>query len=229
MRRKALLMVMLLVGAIFAGSIAVMANNGSDDFSDLPRDHRVGPAVYALVDQEIINGFGDRTFRFQQNITRGDAAVMIARALNYEDLNNPNVTFEDPFVDIPTTDRYFNAANWLKEQEITAGYSDGTFAPRNTITRAEMAVILSRAFDLEKTSDTYTFTDRGGSTQDFVQALYDQGITEGIGGGRFGSDNYITRGDFSVFVYRSMARGDDIPPEDDDAEEPEEFRVVDIY
>ena len=218
MHKRRIVLGIVLLFAVFAGSFAVLANS-SEDFTDLPRDHRVGPAVYSLVDQDIITGFPDQSFRFGDHIKRGDAAVMIARALEYEDLEKEDVFFNDPFHDVLKGDRYFNATNWLKEENITSGYTDGSFQPRESISRAEMAVILARAFNLEKTSDTYSFDDRGTSTQDFVQALYDHGITKGMGNNRFGSDDPITRGDFSVFLYEILESG----------HATEDFRVVDIY
>lgn len=41
-----------------------------------------------------------------------------------------------------------------KNEGIISGYSDGTFRPDNPVTRAELAVILTLAFDLQKTSPT---------------------------------------------------------------------------
>ncbi|ADH98360.1 S-layer homology domain-containing protein [Salisediminibacterium selenitireducens] len=176
-------------------------------FSDFDPDHRAGFAVYPLVDYGVIQGYPDGTFRPDANILRGEAALMLARGMGLVDQTGQaaeGTDFETPFADVPDSSRYYDSVNMLKEEGITSGYADGSYRVSDTITRAEMAVIIANAFSFEQESADFVFTDRGASTQESVQALYDAGITEGIGDDRFGSDNPIKRSDFSVFVHRSM-------------------------
>lgn len=176
-------------------------------FSDFDPDHRAGFAVYPLVDHGVIRGYPDGTFRPNSNILRGEAALMLARGMGLVDQNGlaaGGTDFENPFADIPESSRYYDSANMLKEEGIISGYADGSFRVSDTITRAEMAVIIANAYSFEQKSADFVFTDRGASTQESVQALYDAGITEGVGDNRFGSDSPIKRSDFSVFIHRSM-------------------------
>ncbi|MEM9816248.1 MAG: S-layer homology domain-containing protein, partial [Cyanobacteria bacterium P01_D01_bin.6] len=48
---------------------------------------------------------------------------------------------------------------YLVEQGIFTGYPDGTFQPEKAITRAEFAVIVSRAFELTAKRSSQPFSD----------------------------------------------------------------------
>ena len=103
------------------------------------------------------------------------------------------------------------AWSWVEamyELGITDGTTAITYGPDQTITRAQMAVFLSRVL-----SDNSTilpagagvggvFTDvpaaywAGGE----IEQLEDLGITSGIGGGLYGPDNPVTRAEMAKFV-----------------------------
>ena len=53
----------------------------SNPFSDVPADHWAYDAVQQLASDGVIEGYGDATFRGQQNITRYEMAQMIAKAM----------------------------------------------------------------------------------------------------------------------------------------------------
>ena len=67
----------------------------AEGFSDLEGNaHK--EAILSLVDQGIIKGYSDGTFRPFNRITRGDAGVMVARALGLLDGKDiPSTTFTD--------------------------------------------------------------------------------------------------------------------------------------
>ena len=53
----------------------------ANPFSDVPMDHWAYDAVSQLAADGVIEGYGDTTFRGQQNITRYEMAQMIAKAM----------------------------------------------------------------------------------------------------------------------------------------------------
>src|SRR3954454_3784978 len=72
-------------------------------FSDI-NEHSHKNAILALVDQGIIKGYPDGTFKPYDSITRGDAAVMIARTFGLLDGKNiPSANFIDLHKVNPTT------------------------------------------------------------------------------------------------------------------------------
>ena len=59
----------------------------ANPFSDVPADHWAYDAVSQLAADGVIEGYGDTTFRGQQNITRYEMAQMIAKAMAKTDVS----------------------------------------------------------------------------------------------------------------------------------------------
>lgn len=67
------------------------------------------------------------------------------------------------FTDIPEDHSFYNAIMDCAAKGITSGYSDGTFRPTASVTKAQFSVMLSRAFypgEAEK-YNTKVYTDQG--------------------------------------------------------------------
>ena len=60
----------------------------ANPFSDVPSDHWAYDAVAQLADDGIIEGYGDGTYRGQNEITRYEMAQMVAKAMAKEDQAN---------------------------------------------------------------------------------------------------------------------------------------------
>ena len=90
--------------------------------------------------------------------------------------------------------------NQLVNAGAVSGYPDGTFQPDNTITRAEFAAILVKAFNLEPRSGQ-VFSDTSGHwAQDSIQTAFAHGIVSGYDATTFGPDNLITREQMAVMI-----------------------------
>ena len=113
-------------------------------------------AVVDLAGKGTIEGFKDGTFKPTQNTTRGQAAAMIARALK---LVNKDV--KDPgFSDVNKDAYYYTAVASLTEKNIVSGVNSDSFQPDRLITRAEMAKMISKAFELKESKTSVSeFTD----------------------------------------------------------------------
>ena len=59
----------------------------ANPFSDVPADHWAYDAVSQLAADGVIEGYGDTTFRGNQNITRYEMAQMIAKAMAKSDVS----------------------------------------------------------------------------------------------------------------------------------------------
>ncbi|WP_338449571.1 S8 family serine peptidase [Niallia oryzisoli] len=108
-------------------------------FSDVPAGHFASGYITSTTDDGIIKGYSDGSFKPNLNIIRGDVAVILQRAFGL-----PNAA-SSHFADVSDQKHYFNSINSLAEQNITKGYSDGTFKPDLNITRAQFSVFLSKA------------------------------------------------------------------------------------
>jgi hypothetical protein len=84
-----------------------------------------------------------------------------------------------------------------------AGYPDGTFKPDNTISRAEFATILVKAFNLESRSGK-VFNDTAGHwAQDTVSTAAAHGIVSGYSDTTFGPNDPITREQMAVMIVKA--------------------------
>lgn len=83
------------------------------------------------------------------------------------------------------------------------GYPDGSFKPDNTITRAEFATMLAKAFKPEnKAGKTFADTARHWAKDYIVQATAN-GIVSGFDINTFGPDELITREQMAVMITRA--------------------------
>ena len=77
---------MALTAAIVCTSASAFA--AANPFADVPRDHWAYDAVAELADEGIIEGYGDGTYRGENEITRYEMAQMVAKAMAKEDQAN---------------------------------------------------------------------------------------------------------------------------------------------
>ncbi|MBR3934335.1 MAG: S-layer homology domain-containing protein [Clostridia bacterium] len=94
---------------------------------------------------------------------------------------------------------------YLSENGIINGYTDNSFKPDNSISRAEFAAIVFRAFEIAKANSDYAYADVSADDWYFeaVSALSELGIITGDGNG-FNPDSRITRQDASVILGRLL-------------------------
>ncbi len=104
------------------------------------------------------------------------ASLVLALAL-CAGLAVPALAAEGGFSDVPETHTFYAAVMDCAAKGITSGYSDGTFKPANSVTRAQFCVMLSRAFypgEVEK-YNTKVYTDQGWFVPN-TRALYMAGV-----------------------------------------------------
>lgn len=107
----------------------------------------------------LMNGTGDG-FSPNLAINRGMMVTVL-----YRMAGSPEVTAENPFTDVPADTWYTDAVIWTSENGITAGTSETTFSPTNSLTREQLATFFYRFADFENpdpieiTGDLTGFTD----------------------------------------------------------------------
>lgn len=97
------------------------------------------------VNAGIFSGVSETSMQPNAPITREQAFTVLCRAFGIADLNR---TAYEAFTDHRGISSYArDAVSAMKAQGLTKGYDDGTFRPRNPITRAEVAQLLFNLFD----------------------------------------------------------------------------------
>lgn len=82
----------------------------------------------------------------------------------------------------------------LAAYQLLSGYSDGTFRPENTITRAEFCAMIASAFNLPSNEKALTFSDTSADAwyADAVSAMASYGFISGYSDGTFRPNSTIT-------------------------------------
>ncbi len=121
-------------------------------------------------------------------------------------------TLAATYTDVPTDFWGYSYITYLLQQNLFDGYTleGGTyeFRPANNITRQEFIKVLIASYNLPSyvLSATCDFTDV--STSDwfynYVAIAETEGITSGIGDGKFGTGLSLTREEMAAFVARSL-------------------------
>lgn len=111
------------------------------------------------------------------------------------------------FIDVKTTDYFYNSVKWAVGKNITNGTSSTTFSPYKSCTRAEIVTFLWRAAGSpEPTTTRNPFRDVNAVTHSsYYKAILwasQKGITSGTSATAFSPDQVCTRAQIVTFLYR---------------------------
>lgn len=150
-------------------------------FSDVSEDDWFTPSLKKCVAKGVIGGYEDGTFRPDAYVNREEAATMIVRAYNI------NATALLSFTDSADISPWAqNAVTALVGANVINGYEDGSFGPKNSITRAELVKMLDGAASAEilfpQATDSTGGTNSVGTIGN-LGGFHGSGSTSGGGGG----------------------------------------------
>ena len=111
------------------------------------------------------------------------------------------------FIDVKTSDYFYNSVKWAVGKNITNGTSSTTFSPYKSCTRAEIVTFLWRAAGSpEPTTTRNPFRDVNAVTHSsYYKAILwasQKGITSGTSTTAFSPDQVCTRAQIVTFLYR---------------------------
>jgi chitodextrinase len=86
---------------------------------------------------------------------------------------------------------------------VVSGYPDGSFRLDNTITRAEFATVLVKAFGLSPQSGEVFADTKGHWAEDFIATAAANGLVSGYDADTFGPDDLITREQIAVMMVKA--------------------------
>ena len=106
-------------------------------------------AIQALVQQQLLNGYPDGTFRPNDRLSRAEFAALLhktfADTVHLDpDRERPNSVFQD----VPSTHWAKDAIQWSVNHHFFSGYDDQTFRPNTSLSRAQALVVLSSGLRL---------------------------------------------------------------------------------
>ena len=139
----------------------------------------------------LIQGYEDGTFKPGNTITRAEFVTLMNNAKGFWSEGSIN------FSDVKNGSWFYSAVARAVAAGYVKGYSDGSFKPGNTITRAEAAVMIANAARLSANeAGAYRFTDIGSIpawARGSVGAVVAAGYMTGYPDGSFGANASISR------------------------------------
>ena len=191
-------------------------------------------ATHTASSDFIVQGYGNATYQPSWEVTRGQMAVFIARAMGW-----PTEPFEATFTDVNEGYWAFMDIELCVEHGVVQGYEfpdpapdaeEGDtirmYLPTVIVDRAQMAVYIGRAVTDGSTEAVYTdaFEDivdeesAGWWAKDWIQTCVERDIVQGYAYPdpeddeatiyRYRPDGKVTRAQMAVFVWRALVRGD---------------------
>ena len=168
------------------GNATVKIVDNSKGFIDT-RNHWAEDAIDFVSARGLVNGMSATIYAPNNSTTRAQLWTILARQAD-ADLTGGNTWYE-------------KAQNWAKAK----GVSDGA-NPNAAINRAQMVTMLWRAKGQPTAGGTAHFTDVPADAY-YAQAVswaVENGITTGVGNGRFDPTGACTRAQIAAFLARSM-------------------------
>ncbi|BCG60560.1 S-layer homology domain-containing protein [Paenibacillus sp. URB8-2] len=168
-----------------------------------------GRQIQVVAAKGAIEGVGGGKFAPKNGVTRAEFAKMLIRALNLDNSSAVNT-----FSDVKKTDWFAPYVAVAAEKGIINGRGASKFDPNATITRAEMATMISRALksvhNLKDSGTSATalsvFSDSAkinSSLKDGVAFAASKGLIIG-NSGKFNPNNTATRAEAAVIIYRTI-------------------------
>ncbi|SFB56449.1 S-layer homology domain-containing protein [Cohnella sp. OV330] len=109
-------------------------------FSDLST-HWAKADIELLASKLVVNGVSDTKFAPNSSITRAEFAALLVRALGL----TPDASGAAGFKDVASGAWYAGATGAAVKAKLVEGFEDGSFKPGATITREQMAIMITRA------------------------------------------------------------------------------------
>ena len=179
-------------GSVSGGTPSVTPGTGK---TELTKDDTVA----------YINGYDNGTIRPDDYITREEVVTALYRLVSDKTKKSDG---KIEFSDVSKDSYSYEAIDFMMNNKIISGYEDGTFKPKNSITRAEFAKIISSLVYADTALGTNCpCTDISLNwAKEHIEKIYKAGWIKGYPDNTFRPDNNITRAEFMVIVNRVLGR-----------------------
>jgi len=124
-------------------------------FADLSSDQETAAAIQALADAGYVHGYPDGLFHPDNTITRAEFIIIANQVFNLQDTAQ-TLTWPD----VKSGDWYYTHLAIAAKAGYIAGYSDGKFHPKDTITREQVCVLLDRLANITALPMTTKISDK---------------------------------------------------------------------
>ncbi len=112
--------------------------DGGPHFSDVSLSNPFYDYIETAFNAHIISGYDDGTFRWSNNITRGQLTKIVVNTRGW----TINTNGGPHFPDVPQGSTFYDFIETAYNHAIISGYPDGSFGPANPATRGQIAKIV---------------------------------------------------------------------------------------
>lgn len=149
--------------------------------------------------KNIITGYDHSEFRPKNSVTRAEAATMIAKSLGIAPVAGTS------FNDVSANHWASGYINAVYKKGIISGIGNGKYAPDAKITRAEISALLTKAYAMQASNSSVSFTDiKGHWAESSIIKVASSNLAKGYDDGSFKPDATATRAEFAQFIYNSI-------------------------
>ncbi|MED1420740.1 NlpC/P60 family protein [Bacillus smithii] len=186
----------------YAGAKRVLSQPVGTLFKDLGDTHPALVAIKELNSEGIIKGYSNGLYHPDDEVTRGQAAAIINRALHLAAPSSAS------FKDVSSSNPFAKDIAAIEKAGIINGYSDGTFRPYDPMTRAQMAVIVTKAFKknvASVSSSKPAYQDVPSSYWAFaeINTIHNIDKTTVYQTSKYRAGDETTRADFAAAIYNA--------------------------
>lgn len=186
-------MILLLVSSVW-----LSASAETMPFKDVPAGKWFTDAVQYCYSKGYVGGYEDKTFRPNNRLTRAEMAVIMNKKLGLKESDS------NSFKDVAPGKWYTDAILHCVKAGVMSGYNSTTFGTNDDLPREQGAVILAKAFNVEKVSGRTTFADDSVISSwavGSVKAMAEKGLISGMGSNRFEPKTPLTRAMMCQIIY----------------------------
>ena len=190
----------------YTASTSARATSGTK-FWDVPKHHQFYDEIMWLSGTGITTGYSDGSYRPDDEVTREAFAAFMYRLAGEPRYTPPK---RSAFDDVSTRSQFYKEISWVASTGISTGWADGTFRPKDEISREAMAAFLYRYHDqpATKVNAAQRFKDLGWGDRFLreISWLANEGITTGYSDGTFKPHASVTREAMAAFLERATDR-----------------------
>lgn len=187
--------------------VSFKEGSASSIFEDVDKTHVYYDAIQYVKENNLMTGISGNAFGPNILLTRAMVVTILYRA-NGE----PDVSIENPFVDLPDESIYKKPILWAKSVGLVNGYSETVFGTGDFITRQQIAAILFRyaqfkGYDVSAFEETNILSYEDASdVAEYAIAPFQYVLGAGIFSGKSAPvlkpNEYVARGEFSEMLMR---------------------------
>jgi hypothetical protein len=177
--------------------------------------HWAEAAVNDMGSRMVIDGMSNGSFQPDRDMSRAEFAATLVRALGLKSSSSS----ASPFNDVNKTDWYSGYIATAYQYGLVSGYTDGSFAPTDTISREQAMAMIAHAMQItglatslqpgeaDKLLAAYSDGDQSSAwaKNDIAQCLK-TGVVSGRSGSTVAPQNHITRAEVATMVRELLIR-----------------------